>query len=128
MRDWNPRTFRHGPWGVPGLHKGIDIFAPRGRDVVSAVPGIVVYRGEPGIGGHVVAVRGPRWRILYYAHLEPPKTDAGGAAPLPRFVGRGTRIGAVGTSGKAAGKAPHLHHAVVPLVSLPWRYSHATQG
>ena len=121
-KDWNAKSFWHEPWGASGVHKGIDIFAPNGRSVVSAVPGVVVYQGQLGIGGNVIAVLGPRWRIHYYAHL------ADGSRSAPRFVGGGTQLGAVGTSGNAAGKPPHLHYAVLSLVPLPWRYSSATQG
>lgn len=120
-KDWNPRTFWYEPWGQSGVHKGIDIFAPKGRPVISAVSGIVVYHGELGIGGNVVAVLGPKWRIHYYAHL------ADSASP-PLWVEKGRTIGAVGTSGNAVGKAPHLHYSVVSLVPLPCRFSSATQG
>lgn len=64
-RDWNPESFWHGGWGRSGVHKGIDIFAPRGRAVRSATWGLVVYRGELGIGGNVVAALGPKWRVHY---------------------------------------------------------------
>jgi len=120
-RDWNPKSFWHEPWGVSGVHKGIDIFAPQGKNVVAATPGLVIYRGQLGQGGHVVAVLGPKWRIHYYAHLAGPGDG-------PRLVGAGSRVGAVGTSGNAAGKPPHLHYTVFSLVPLPWRYSTATQG
>lgn len=120
-RDWNPRTFWYEPWGRSGVHKGIDIFAAQGRPVISATPGVVLYQGELGIGGHVVAILGPRWRIHYYAHLAEPMS-------VPRFVASGVPIGAVGTSGNAVGKAPHLHYAVVSVIPLPWRFSSATQG
>jgi murein DD-endopeptidase MepM/ murein hydrolase activator NlpD len=120
-KDWNPKSFWYEPWGQSGVHKGIDIFAAHGTPVVSAVPGVVVFRGQLGIGGNVVAVLGPKWRVHYYAHLaEPP------AAPL--LVAPGEPIGAVGTSGNAAGKAPHLHYAVLSVIPLPWRFSTATQG
>jgi hypothetical protein len=38
VRDWNPRAFWYEPWGASGVHKGIDIFAPRGRPVIASVP------------------------------------------------------------------------------------------
>jgi peptidoglycan LD-endopeptidase LytH len=121
-RDWNPKSFWYEPWGVSGVHKGIDIFAPRGRTVVAATPGIVIYRGEWGQGGKVVAVLGPKWRIHYYAHL----SSLGDESPL--FVSSRSAVGAVGNSGNAAGKPPHLHYTVFSLVPLPWRYSAGTQG
>jgi murein DD-endopeptidase MepM/ murein hydrolase activator NlpD len=119
--DWNPKSFWFEPWGKSGVHKGIDIFAKHGQPVVSATPGIVIYQGELGIGGNVVAVLGPKWRIHYYAHLAEP-------ANARWLVTTGEHIGAVGTSGNAAGKAPHLHYAVLSVIPLPWRFSTATQG
>src|SRR5690242_2858586 len=50
-------------WGSPRPggrgHQGVDIFAPRGRAVVSATPGIVVKVGTNQLGGNVVKVLGP---------------------------------------------------------------------
>lgn len=120
-RDWNAKSFWFEPWGKSGVHKGIDIFAKQGQPVVSATPGIVVYQGQLALGGNVVAILGPKWRIHYYAHLAEP-THA------PRLLSSGTPIGGVGTSGNAAGKAPHLHYSVLSLIPLPWRFSTATQG
>jgi peptidoglycan LD-endopeptidase LytH len=120
-RDWNPQSFWYEPWGISGVHKGIDVFAPQGRAVVAATPGIVVFRGQLGLGGNVVAVLGPKWRIHYYAHLA-------SSDQVPFLVAQGEQIGRVGTSGNAAGKAPHLHYAILSLVPLPWRYSGVTQG
>lgn len=119
--DWNQKSFWFEPWGKSGVHKGIDIFAKQGAPVTAAVPGLVVYRGQMGIGGNVALVLGPKWRLHYYAHLDQSK-------PLPFFVAAGEPVGAVGTSGNAAGKPPHLHYAVLSIVPLPWRYSSATQG
>lgn len=121
QKDWNPKSFWYEPWGASGVHKGIDVFAPQGRSVVSAVPGVVIFQGQLGIGGNVVAILGPKWRVHYYAHLaEPPKSTW--------LVGAGTKVGSVGTSGNAAGKPPHLHYSVISLFPLPWRYSSASQG
>lgn len=67
-RDWNPRTFWFEPWGRSGVHKGIDIFARSGTPVRSASYGLVLYRGEIALGGKVVLVLAPKWRLHYYAH------------------------------------------------------------
>jgi murein DD-endopeptidase MepM/ murein hydrolase activator NlpD len=121
-KDWNGQSFWYEPWGVSGVHKGIDIFAPEGRAVLAPVSGLVVFRGQLGIGGNVVVVLGPKWRLHYFAHLR--ASQAGALS----FVSRGQRIGEVGTSGNAAGKPPHLHYAIVSLFPRPWRFSMATQG
>jgi murein DD-endopeptidase MepM/ murein hydrolase activator NlpD len=119
--DWNPKSFWFEPWGPSIVHKGIDIFARHGTPVISAVPGVLIYRGQLGRGGNVVMILGPKWRIHYYAHLAE-------SVPAPLLVAAGQPIGAVGASGNAAGKPPHLHYTVVSIVPLPWRFSTATQG
>lgn len=119
--DWNKQSFWYEPWGVSGVHKGIDIFAKNGQPVISSTPGLVIYRGNYGIGGKVVAVLGPKWRIHYYAHLD---QIAQGSV----FVSAGEVVGSVGTSGNAVGKPPHLHYAVISIVPIPWLYSDDTQG
>jgi murein DD-endopeptidase MepM/ murein hydrolase activator NlpD len=121
-RDWNPQSFWHGDWGVSGVHKGIDIFAPRGRAVRSATWGLVVYRGELGIGGNVVAALGPKWRVHYYAHL-----DRSCVRPLS-LLAPGEKLGEVGNTGDAAGRPSHLHYAILSVVPRPWRISAQAQG
>lgn len=69
-KDWNQQTFWYEPWGKSGVHKGIDIFAPKGQPVISATQGIVLYSGEISLGGKVLLILGPKWRLHYYAHLE----------------------------------------------------------
>ncbi len=44
--DWNDATFWYEPWGASGVHKGIDIFAPKGKDVLAATGGLVVFSGN----------------------------------------------------------------------------------
>ena len=122
-QDWHPRSFWFEPWGVSGVHKGIDIFAPSGRAVRAASAGLVVYRGDFGRGGRVVAILGPKWRVHYYAHLLHIDEK------LPFFVTAGVPLGEVGRSGNAAGKPPHLHYSIVSLLPIPWRFSATeTQG
>jgi murein DD-endopeptidase MepM/ murein hydrolase activator NlpD len=37
-------------------------------------------------------------------------------------------LGAVGSTGNAAGKPPHLHYAIVTPVPYPWRITGEPQG
>jgi len=122
VRDWNPQAFWYEPWGASGVHKGIDIFAPQGRAVIASVPGIVIFRGQLKLGGNVVAVLGPKWRLHYFAHLRDSNVR------MFEWVGKGEVLGTVGTSGNAAGKAPHLHYAVLSVVPRPWKATTQTQG
>ena len=75
------------------MHKGIDIFGERGTEVVTASPGVVVYRGQLKLGGNVVYILGPKWRIHYYAHMDSVGVQLGDS------VYAGKTIGTVGTSG-----------------------------
>ena len=120
--DWHPDSFWYEPWGVSGVHKGIDIFGTREQDVVASTGGVVLFRGSVARGGNVVVVLGPRWRVHYYAHLGDLDSSAG------RFVSSGARLGSVGDSGNALGKQPHLHYAIVTLIPYPWRITTDTQG
>ncbi|ABC33568.1 Membrane protein related to metalloendopeptidase [Hahella chejuensis KCTC 2396] len=121
-KDWNANTFWYEPWGKSGVHKGIDIFADAGTPVVSPTYGVVVFRGELGLGGKVVAVLGPKWRIHYFAHLKDHSVYPG------YLVRTGTPLGTVGDTGNAKGKPPHLHYSAVTLLPYPWRADDATQG
>lgn len=120
-KDWNHNTFWYEPWGKSGVHKGIDIFAPIGKPVISAITGFVIFQGKLGIGGNVIAVLGSKWRVHYYAHLQEPTT-------APFFVKKGDVLGKVGTSGNAMGKTPHLHYSIISIVPIPFLYSNDPQG
>ena len=120
--DWNADSFWYEPWGDSGVHKGIDIFARKGTAVLAASSGLVIYSGELRLGGKVALILGPKWRMHYYAHLRTVSVRTG-----DRIV-RGDKIGAVGNTGNAAGKTPHLHYAIGSLLPFPARYNNGTQG
>lgn len=122
FNDWNKNSFWYYPWGKSGVHKGIDIFAPEGRNVLSAAKGIVLFSGENKMGGNVVAILGAKWRIYYYAHLQSFQVSPG------QWVKQGEKLGLVGTSGNAAGKPPHLHFSVATLLPYPWNWDNSPQG
>ena len=66
--DWNPQSFWYEPWGVSGVHKGIDIFAPEGGPVLSAVP--LPWRATRQSQG---------WRRMFY--LDPGQVLSDRGAP-----------------------------------------------
>ena len=122
-KSWDVNSFWAYPWGSSITHKGVDIFAKKGTDVISSTSGIVVYTHEGGKGGKSVMIRGPKWRFHYYAHL-----DDYLARPL-QPVKRGTKIGTVGDTGNAKGKSPHLHYAITTPFPYPQLYDgEAVQG
>ena len=104
------------------MHKGIDIFGERGTAVVTATPGVVVYRGQLRLGGNVVYILGPKWRMHYYAHMDSVSVQMG------ESVYAGKTIGTVGTSGNAADTEPHLHYAIQSLVPDLSRFAEGSQG
>ncbi len=120
--DWNHNTFWYSPWGVSGVHRGIDIFGSAGTPVIASTFGIVVYKGEAAIGGKILIVLGPKWRIHFYTHLQDYNVNWGS------IVSRAEHIGFVGASGNAKGKPPHLHYAIFSLIPYPWLWDAAPQG
>ncbi len=120
--DWHKETFWYEPWGSSGVHKGVDIFAQQGTDVIAPNPMLVVYQGQLQKGGIVVLGLGPKWRLHYFAHL------AGIDDELTWLAEAGQVIGAVGDTGNAKGKPAHLHYSIVSLLPYPWLIDGSTQG
>lgn len=121
-RDWNRYSYWYYPWGRSGVHKGIDIFAKPGTPALSSVTGIVVFKGNIKLGGNVIAVLGPKWRLYYYAHLQSADVH------VLEWVNSGERIGAVGNTGNAAGKPAHLHFSIITPLPNPAEITTETQG
>lgn len=92
-------------------HEGIDIFAPRGTQILSVSPGLVLFRGWNRLGGNTVTVLGPAGYRHYYAHLD--EYDAPGTLD---WVKQGEVLGYVGDTGNAAGTPTHLHYGIY----IPW--------
>lgn len=120
--SYSQDSFWFYPWGKSVTHKGVDIFAPKKTPLHSATAGIVVYTGNIDLGGKVVYVLGPKWRLHYYAHLEDIQTSTFS------LVSHNSVIGSVGNSGNAAGKSPHLHYAIKTLFPYFWRIDQSKQG
>jgi peptidoglycan LD-endopeptidase LytH len=121
-KDWNAKSFWYEPWGKSGVHKGIDIFGKINTPILSTSYGVVIFAGEIAMGGKVVAVLGPHWRIYYYAHLN------SAAVFIGEPVWSGKFIATLGDTGNAKNKPPHLHYSVVSLLPYIWRADSSTQG
>ena len=119
-KDWNKKSFWYFPWGNSGVHKGVDIFAKQGTPVLASTSGLVIFSGKIAMGGNVIAILGPKWRIHYYAHLK--QVDA----HIFDWTSVGGEIGTVGNTGNAIGKPAHLHYSVLSLIPYPWRFSTTT--
>ena len=109
MRPTSNFGMRNHPiYGRPRMHNGVDFGAPTGTTVVAALAGQVVTAGFSGSAGNMVAldhgIVGGRHLTTVYMHLS--RIDVRGGVS----VGRGQRIGAVGSTGASTG--PHLHFEV----------------
>ncbi|HKO87177.1 MAG TPA: M23 family metallopeptidase [Burkholderiales bacterium] len=88
-------------------HQGVDIFAPCGREVLSATRGVVVRLGDNNLGGQIVGVFGPGGSWHYYAHLSRFSDIKRGDVVQP-----GSVLGYVGNTGNARGGPCHLHYGI----------------
>ena len=95
-------------------HQGIDIFAPRNTQILSATHGFVSRRGWNRLGGRIITVTGPGGQYHYYAHLE-----AWDLPDVGDWVEAGQVLGYVGNTGNAAGTPPHLHYGIYPMGGEP---------
>ena len=120
--DYNSKSFWFFPWGKSVTHKGVDIFAKKGTEINSSTSGLVLYSGEISMGGKIVIILGPKWRLHYYAHLNELKTSS------LSLVNKKSTIGTVGTSGNAAGKSPHLHYSILTIIPYVWKIDSDKQG
>jgi hypothetical protein len=90
-----------------GMHRGIDIAAPVGAEVVAAHAGRVSYAAQLGSSGLTVAIRSSDDRyVTSYLHLG--RTAVG----RDQAVTLGQKLGEVGRSGTPSATEPHLHFGV----------------
>jgi peptidoglycan LD-endopeptidase LytH len=121
-KSYSQDSYWFYPWGKSITHKGVDIFAKKRTPVYSATYGIVLFTGKISIGGNVVLILGPKWRLHYYAHLDSFNTST------CALVSADTKIGTVGATGNAAGKPPHLHYTMRTIIPYPWQIAKGIQG
>lgn len=85
-------------------HSGLDLAAPMGTPVLAPAPGRVVDVGDYFFNGLSVFVDHGHGLLTMYCHLSAVEVRVGDV------VDTGTRLGAVGATGRVTG--PHLHWGV----------------
>jgi murein DD-endopeptidase MepM/ murein hydrolase activator NlpD len=101
--------YSQNSFGAPRIghtHKGVDIFAKKGTEVNSVTRGVVIYKGILKLGGKVVLILGPNYKLYYYAHLDSIMTNK------LSLIEPGEQIGKVGNTGNAKFTPSHLHFSI----------------
>jgi murein DD-endopeptidase MepM/ murein hydrolase activator NlpD len=94
--------WRHDPLtGETRFHRGVDLRAAYGQDVMAADPGRVAFSGTQGGYGTTVTLEHANGTQTRYAHLSVALVRTGDT------VAAGQPVGHAGSSGRATG--PHLH-------------------
>ncbi|HRR40698.1 MAG TPA: M23 family metallopeptidase, partial [Syntrophales bacterium] len=108
VRGWVSSEFgiRQSPFtGRREFHKGIDIAADPGREIVAPADGIVVLNGRDPNMGLVVQLNHSQGFSTIYGHLLRSVVRKG------QILRRGDVIGFIGNSGRSTG--PHLHYTML---------------
>jgi murein DD-endopeptidase MepM/ murein hydrolase activator NlpD len=94
--------------GGARVHKGIDIFATKGTEVVAVVDGVISFIGDQKLGGHCIWLTTENGASFYYAHLD--RWAAGLYEGME--VQAGDLVGYVGNTGNAKYTPSHLHFGI----------------
>lgn len=95
---------RNPEYGISEIHRGIDIDAEDGEEVIASAAGTVGFAGRQGGFGNVVIMDHGHRFCTVYAHLSKMLVKEGDV------IRAGDAIGRVGRSGNAAGT--HLHFEI----------------
>lgn len=104
-------------WGFPRSggrsHEGADMFAPYGTPLYAVADGVIYRVYQNPLGGLAINLIDNDGNMYYYAHMSSASVKSG------QKIGMGQVIGAVGTSGNAAGTPPHVHWQFHPGNGAP---------
>jgi hypothetical protein len=91
------------------VHHGIDIFAPRGTDLLAADDLYISRIQTRERGGRTVFLEDrDRGFVYYYAHMD----DWAEGLQRGQFLPEGTKVGEMGNTGNAITTPPHLHFGI----------------
>ncbi|NQY19972.1 MAG: peptidoglycan DD-metalloendopeptidase family protein [Campylobacteraceae bacterium] len=96
-KRWHPILKRYR------AHLGVDLAAPRGRNIYASAAGRITFRGKKGGYGNVIKIKHKNGYLTLYAHMKGFKSGLKRGSR----VSQGTLIGYVGSTGRSTG--PHLH-------------------
>lgn len=86
------------------FHKGLDIAAPRGKEIMAADSGTVLFAGKSGGYGNLVILSHPQGYTTRYGHCQKLTVKTG------QKIEQGDTIALVGSTGISTG--PHLHFEI----------------
>lgn len=87
------------------MHRGVDLPAEEGTPFVAVAHGVVVYAGERGGLGNLIAIDHGDGLVTRYGHAQSLLLEVGDE------VRRGEVIGTVGSTGLVTG--PHVHYEII---------------
>jgi murein DD-endopeptidase MepM/ murein hydrolase activator NlpD len=95
---------RHPITGRRSMHKGIDIAAKQGSDIVAMADGLVIFSGRKSGYGNIVELRHANGLETRYAHNQRNVVNEGD------LIRKGQVIAKLGSTGRSTG--PHVHFEV----------------
>jgi hypothetical protein len=102
MNDFRLTTCYCMRWGQ--MHYGLDMAAPLGTPIYSAVDGVVIRAGSASGFGNAVYIQDADGNVHIYGHMRYYDVEAGD------IVHAGDQIASVGNEGYSTG--PHLHYEI----------------
>jgi beta-lactamase regulating signal transducer with metallopeptidase domain len=94
----------HPIYKIEKFHKGIDLRAKEGVDIVAVESGVVIFSGFDKANGNHISIQHKNGFKTNYKHLNSIRVKKGD------IVKKGEKIGTVGSTGKSIG--PHLHFEI----------------
>ena len=106
----------HPTLGIEKMHNGIDLAAPGGSPILAAYAGTVVAAAYEGSMGNYVMINHGGGLYTVYMHCSALYVSKG------QDVSAGTKIAAVGSTGRSTGNHLHFGVRLNGAYVSPWNY------